>query len=363
MNLASTRRRALQAVSLWLTGSPFLESQDAPPKLAGEPPGRIAPREDLVNVYEMEAAAQRSLAARVFSEIAGSGDRSPFDRITFRPRMLVDVTRLDLTLDLFGAKMYAPILAGPASDQKRFHPEGELAMARGAAAARAGLIVSDRASQPIEKIAAEAGSAPLWYQIYPEIDMAPVLARVRQAVKAGCRAVCITIGSPYLGAAGSPLKLAPLASPRMDWALVDQVRQAANTPLLLKGVMHPDEAREAVQHGVNGVIVSAEAARFVPGLARPIEMLPAVVDAVSSRIPVLVDGGFRRGTDVLAALALGARGVLVTRPPLWGLAAYGAEGVQSVLEMLQSETARDMALCGKPNLASIDRGLVTIHGR
>jgi isopentenyl diphosphate isomerase/L-lactate dehydrogenase-like FMN-dependent dehydrogenase len=149
----------------------------------------------------------------------------------------------------------------------------------------------------------------------------------------------------------------------MDWDIVDRVRQAANTPVLLKGVMHPDEARAAVQHGVNGLIVSAQAARFVQGLASPMEMLPAVVDAVAGTIPVLVDGGFRRGTDVLAALALGARGVLVTRPPLWGLAAYGAEGVQTVLEMLQSETARDMALCGKPNLAAIDRGLVRIHQR
>jgi 4-hydroxymandelate oxidase len=326
------------------------------------------PREDLVNVYEMEAMAQRSLPARVFSEIAGGDDRSPFDRITFRPRMLVDVTRLDLTVDLFGAKMYAPILVGPASDQKRFHPEGELAMARGAAAAQAGLIVSDRSSQPIEriaeeaKIAAKARPAPLWYQIYPENDMAPVLARVRQAVKAGCSAVCITTGSPYQRAAGSPLKLAPLASPRMDWAIVDRVRQAAGTPVLLKGVMYPDEAQAAVRHGVSGVIVSTHGG-FVQGLASPMEMLPAVVEAVAGAIPVLIDGGFRRGTDILAALALGARGVLVTRPPLWGLAAYGADGVQTILEMLQSETARDMALCGKPNLAAIDRSLVKIHRR
>jgi 4-hydroxymandelate oxidase len=277
--------------------------------------------------------------------------------------MLVDVTRLDLTMDLFDAKMYAPILVGPASDQKRFHPEGELAMARGAAAAQAGLIVSDRASQPIEKIASEAKSAPLWYQIYPENDMAPVLGRVRQAVKAGCGAVCVTIGSAYQRAGASPVKLAVLASPRMDWAIVDQVRHAAGTPVLLKGVMHPDEARAAVQHGVSGVIVSAQASRFVQGLASPMEMLPAVIDAVAGKIPVLVDGGFRRGTDVLAALALGARGVLVTRPVLWGLAAHGAEGVQTVLEMLQSETARDMALCGKPNLAAIDRSLVKIHRR
>ena len=359
-----TRRGALQAIGLWMGASPLLKSQDLQQKLAGEPPGRIIPREEIINAFEMEAMAQRSLPARVFAEIEGNDDRSAFDRITFRPRMLVDVTQLDLTVDLFGTKMYAPIVVGPASDQQRFHPDGELALVRGASTAQTAVVVSDRSSQPIERIVAEAKAAPLWYQIYPETDMPPVLARVQQAVKAGCRAVCITIGTPYQpGAAGSPLKLVKLASPRMDWSIVDQVRQAAKVPVLLKGVMNPDEARSAVQHGVSGVLVSAQAGRFVPGLASPIEMLPAIADAVGAQIPVLVDGGFRRGTDVLAALALGARAVLVTRPALWGLAAYGADGVQTMLEMLQTETARDMALCGKRNLAAVDRSLVKIHPR
>jgi 4-hydroxymandelate oxidase len=360
MRLPSTRRRALQAAGLWFAASPLANPQDGA-KLQGEPPGRIAPRGDLVNVFEMEAMARQCSPARDFGEIAGGDDRTAFDRITFRPRMLFDVTQLDLTLDLFGARMYAPILIGPASDQKRFHPDGEVAMARGAAAAQAAMVISDRSSQPVEKIAAEAKSTPLWYQIYPESDMAPVLERVKRALSAGCGAICISVGAPYRHAPASSLELTPMASPRVDWSVIGQVRRAAQKPVLIKGIMNPDEARAAAQHGVDGIIVSAPSGRVVHGIASPIEMLPAVVDAVAGAVPVLVDGGFRRGTDVLAALALGARAVLVTRPALWGLTAYGADGVQTVMEMLQSETARDMALCGKRNLVAIDRTLVKVH--
>ena len=362
MKVPSTRRRALQAAGVWFAASPLANPQDGP-KLKGEPPGHIAPLEDLVNVFEMESMARQCLPARDFGAIAGGDDRNAFDRITFRPRMLFDVTELDLTLDLFGARMYAPVLIGPASDQRRFHRDGEIATVRGAAAAQAAMVISDRSSQPVEKIAAEAKSTPLWYQIYPETDMGPVLERMQRAISARCLAICISIGAPYQHDPASSLKLAPVASPRVDWPAIDRVRRAAQKPVLIKGIMSPAEARAAVQHGVDGIIVSAPAARVVHGIASPIEMLPAVVDAVAGAIPVLADGGFRRGTDVLAALALGARAVLVTRPVLWGLTAYGAEGVQTVMEMLQSETARDMALCGKRNLAAIDRTLVKVHLR
>jgi 4-hydroxymandelate oxidase len=362
MGMRWTRRRALQSFGAWVAGSPLLQAQDEPPKLLGEPPGRITPRQELVNTLEAEVMAQRFLPAEVFSKIEGSGNRRGFDRIVFHPRMMVDVTNLDLTLDLFGTKMYAPILVGPASRQQRFHPEGELALVRGAAAAQSAVVISSRASHPIEKIVAEARTA-LWYQVYAEDDPAPLLARVQQAVKASCRAVCLSVGSPYQPASpgsASPLKLETLASPRVDWPLVDQVRQAAKVPMLLKGIMSPEEARTAVERGVNGIIVSNHGGRFVHGLASPIDVLPPVVDAVGGKIPVLIDGGFRRGTDVIAALALGARAVLVARPPLWGLAAYGAEGVQTVLDMLQTESARTMGLCGKPNLAALDRTLIRI---
>jgi len=362
MGIESTRRRVLQSLGLWMAGSPLLQAQSAEPRPMSEPPGRITPREEVLHALEFEEMARRSLPLRLAAKITGQEDRKPFDRIVLHPRVMVDVHKLDLTLDLLGTKMYAPILVGPASNQRRFHDEGELAVVRGAAAAQAAAVISSRSSYPIEKIAAETDAA-LWYQVYPEADMTPVLARLRQAVQAGCRAVCITIGTPYRPAApgsSSPLELAPVASPQVDWAIVDQVRQAAAVPVLLKGVMSPEEAQASVEQGVNGIVISGQGRRFVHGMASAIDVLPSVADAVGGKIPVLIDGGFRRGTDVISALALGARAVLVTRPVLWGLASYGDEGVQTVLEMLQTESARTMGLCGKPNLAALDRTLVRL---
>jgi 4-hydroxymandelate oxidase len=301
--------------------------------------------------------AQRKLAGAVFEQIAG-GDREAFERLIFRPRALVDVARLDLTIDLFGDRMFAPILIGPASEQRRFHPDGELAMVRGGGAGQAAVVIADRSSVAIEKIAAEA-KTPLWYQVYPQPDMAPVLARTQAAVKAGCKAVLVTVGAPYQPVEGvpNPAKLVAMSNLKMDWAVIDQVRQAAKVPVVLKGVMSHEEAKTAVGKGVNGIVVSNHGG-LVPGLASPVEMLTPIADAVGGKVPVLIDGGFRRGTDVLKALALGAKAVLVARPALWGLAAYGPDGVQAVMEMLQTETARIMAGAGQPNLAAINRNLV-----
>ena len=356
-----TRRQAMAGFGSLVASSPLLAGQE----LIGEPPGRFTPRDELVNVFEVEAMAQRKLDGLTYAAIAG-GDRAAFERITFRPRMMVDATKLDLTAELFGEQMFAPVLVGPASNQKRLHPAGELATVRGASAAKAVMVVSSRSSYPIDEIAAEAKTS-LWYQADPEPDMTAVGSRAQQAVKAGCKAVCITVGAPYRpagsGGAPHPSRLAAMANPRMDWAVIDQLRRGITVPFLLKGVMSPEEARTAVDRGVEGIVVSNHGGRFASGLAEPMEMLPSIVDAVGGKAPVLIDGSFRRGTDILKALALGARAVMVARPPLWGLAAYGADGVQSVLEMLQSELARSMALTGKPNLKALDRSVVKIHRR
>ncbi len=365
MSTKLTRRTALTSLGIWAAGSPLLQGQEETPKLMGEPPGRITPRNELVNVFEVEEMARRKLASTVYSAIAG-GDRRAFDRMLFRPDRFVNVEHLDLTVELFGQKMFAPILIGPASHQQKFHPEGEVAMVHGAAGAQTTVVVSDRSSLPIDKIVS-AAKTTLWYQIYPEADMAPVLTRVRQAVKLGCKVVCLTVGTPYQPAGSSgppnPSKLAVEGDPHMDWTVVDRVREAAQVPVVLKGIMSADEARVAVEKGVQGIIVSNHGGRFVQGLASPIEVLTSVVDAVGARAPVMIDGGLRRGSDVVKALALGARAVLVARPPLWGLAAYGSDGVQTVMQMLISETARDMGLCGKPTLADLNRTLVRLVRR
>ena len=337
-----TRRRAIESFGSLVAASPLLRGQE----LIGEPAGRITPRQEAVNVFEVEEVAKRKLASTVYATIAGS-DRRAFDRITFRPRMLVDVQQLDLTTELFGEKLFTPILVGPISEQQRFHPEGELAMARGASAAKTVMVVSSRSSYPVDRIAAQAKTT-LWYQVYSEAEMGAVRDQVHQAVQASCKAVCLTADAPHR---------------RMDWSVIEQLRRGMAIPLLLKGIMSPEEARTAVQRGAQGIVVSNHGAPSSAGLAAPLEMLPSIVEAVGGKIPVLIDGSFRRGTDVLKALALGARAVLIARPAVWGLAAYGADGVQTVLEMLQSELARSMGLSGKPNIKAIDGSLVKIHRR
>jgi len=293
----------------------------------------------------------------VYSTIAG-GDRGAFDRMTFRPRMMVNTTNLDLTIELFGEKMFAPILVGPIGDQKRFHPDGELATVQGASAAKAVMVVGSGSSRAIDEIAAQAKTT-LWYQAFPERDR-DVRDQVQRAVKAGCKAVCITVGypSPVAGNEKSPNPLRP-----PDWGVVDQIRQAAGVPVLLKGVMSPQDAKIAVQKGIQGLIVSNHGGLLNGGLAAPMDVLSSIADAVGKNVPVLIDGGFRRGSDIVKALALGAQAVLLGRPVMWGLSAYGAEGVQAVLEMMQTEVGRVMAGCGKPNLKTLDRSLVKIHER
>jgi 4-hydroxymandelate oxidase len=351
IRMKSTRRAALNGLRLWAARLPLLQAQSGAPRLEGEPIGRITPREDAVNVFEVEAVAERKLSPSVYSTIAGS-DRRAFDHMLVRPRRFVNVEHLDLTCELFGEQMFTPILVGPASNQQNFDPEGEIATVRGAAKAQVAVVISRLSSQPIEKIAAEA-KTPLWYQIYLETDMAPVLNDVRRAVKAGCKVVCITVGA-------FPTAAQPTARAALNWNVVDQVRRAASVPIILKGIMNPQEAREAVDKGVQGIIVSNQGGGAAPGLAAPMEVLAPVVDAVGGKVPVLIDGSFRRGTDIVKGLALGARAVLVTRPVLWGLAAYGSDGVDTVLKMLQSETARTMGNCCRVNLAALDRSLVRI---
>jgi 4-hydroxymandelate oxidase len=310
--------------------------------LMGEPLGRIAPVRDLANTFEFEAMAQRSLSAAAFAEIAGS-ERSALERITFRPRMMVNTTHLDLTTELFGQSLFAPILVGPTGGQKRYHPEGDLATVRGAAAAKTAMVVSSGASFAMKEIAAQQPATTLWYQVHPEPDTAAERRRIDEAVALGCKALCITVGGA-------------------DWSAIDRLRQGLRIPVVLKGIMSPEEARAAIGKGIDGIMVSSHG-RPESGMAAPIEVLPAIAEAVAGEAPILIDGSFRRGADILKALALGARAVMLGRPVLWALAAYGSAGVQTVLEMLQSELARDMAMCGRPNLKSLDPALVKIHAR
>lgn len=347
-----TRRRALGAAAAVLVGSKV-----APGSTAGVQPGAeragVAPRAELVNTLEYEQQAKLKLAPAAFSLIAG-GDRGGFDRITLRPRMLVDTRRLDLSVTLFGEQHFAPIVLGPVADQKRFHPDGELATVKGASAARAVVMLSSRASVPLQEIAAGAGTS-LWYQVFAGDPAAR--RQIQEAVNARCSAICITGGA---APAASGTRRSAIAA-KMDWSAVDALKRGLTVPVMVKGITTPEAAQVALQHGVDGIIVSNYGGLAGATTDSVVLTLPSIVDTVGGKVPVLVDGSFRRGTDILKALAFGAQGVLVARPAMWGLAAYGADGVQGIVEMLQTELARYMAMCGRSHLKLLDRSLLRLH--
>lgn len=295
---------------------------------------RLVPVDELVNAFEMEAMAQRKLAPGVFEEIAG-GDRAAFDRITLRPRLMVNTLGLDLSIDLFGQRLFAPILVGPTALHGRFHPEAERATLEGATAARTTVAFAAKTTLPIDKLTAPA-TTPFWLQVDP--------ANAQPALQLGAKALIVTLtGAPF------------------DWKSFDRLLAATKTPVLIKGVMTAKDAQLAVQRGARGLIVSNHRTPPTSGFAAPIDALPAI--AAETKVPVLIDGGFRRGSDILKALALGARAVLLGRPPLWGLAAYGARGVQQVIEQLQTELARDMAMCGAVRCDRLSPQHVKLHRR
>jgi isopentenyl diphosphate isomerase/L-lactate dehydrogenase-like FMN-dependent dehydrogenase len=326
----------------------------------GAPRPRLAPFEQLVNTLEYEEQARRVLPSAIAALIAdrtdASGDRlhrHAFDRITLRPRMLVPTLDLDLTVTLFGDSVPAPIVVAPIADQKRFHPDGETATVQGASVAKAPVIVSSHSSIPLADLV-KMSSTPLWYQVFASEPVAK--QQIRAAADAGCRAICLTVGvkPPANGSTAAPI------AARVDWPAIGALVSDSRLPLVVKGVMTPADAKAALQQNVKGMIVS-NSGRAVTSDEPLVLELPAIVDAVGGRVPVLVDGGFRRGTDILKALAFGAHAVLVGRPVMWGLAAYGADGVRGVIEMLQTELARFMAMCGQSRVEMLRRDVLRVH--
>ncbi len=249
-----------------------------------------------------------------------------------------------MTADLPGAPHVAPILVGPVGEQRRFHPDGELATVRGASAAHASIVVSSRSSVPLADLAAQA-TTPLWFSAYADGD---ARGQIDRAIGAGCQVVCIA-------------RPATPAAAAIPWKTIASILKGLDAPVVIKGVMSAEDARTALNEGARGVIVSDHGA--ATGRPSPIEMVAAVADAVAGKGAVLVDGAFRRGSDIAKALALGAQAVLVARPVMWGLAAYGADGVQAVVEMLQSDLGRNMGALGAPNLKALTRSMVRIDRR
>jgi 4-hydroxymandelate oxidase len=304
-------------------------------------PLRLPPLGELVNALEFEEPAKLTLDAATFATIAG-GDRAAFDRITLRPRMMVPTLDLDLSVELFGDVHFTPLVVGPVAEQRRYHRDGESATVRGAAAAHTAIVLSSRSSVPIAELTAQP-AAPIWFAVYA--DAPDARKQIDQARAAGCKVTCITAEG-----SGPP-----------NWKRIEALCRGLAGPFVIKGVLTPHDAKTALDRGAAGVVVSNHGS--ASATSAPMTMLPAVVEACAGKAAVLVDGGFRRGSDIAKALALGAHGVLLARPVMWALAAYGADGVRTVLELLQSDLARTMGALGAPNLERLTREMVRIHRR
>jgi 4-hydroxymandelate oxidase len=351
-----------------------------------EPLARAAVRGDYWDYVVGGSGAERTLLA----------NRTGFDRVLLRPRVLIDVSTPDTATSVLGAVVRSPIGIAPTAFHRMMHPEGELATARGAAAAGGLYITSFFSTQPFADIATASGDGPRWLQLYWLKDRDLFGSVIDSAVKAGYTALVLTVDAPVLGVRFRDLRnglaldgdirpvnldaaftsamhdsreghsaVADHAAQSFDaaitWTDLAWLRERSPLPILLKGILTAGDARLAVEHGVDGIVVSNHGGRQLDNAVASIDALPEVVEAVAGRCPVLVDGGVRTGTDVFAALALGAAAVFIGRPALWGLAAGGADGVTHVLELLRAELAHVMALAGRPTIADIDRSAVRIR--
>lgn len=295
-----------------------------------------------------------------------------WQQIRLRPRILADVPKLDTHVNLFGQELPFPILLAPTGAQGLIYPNGDLQVAEGAAAGQATLVISSSASLRVEEIARHA-KGPVWFQLYVQRDRGFTRDLVHRAEDSGCRALCVTVDSPTHGvrdreqrAKGQlPVRELPnlpgkdYLDPTLTWNDIDWLLSFVRTPVLLKGILNGDDAETAVKAGVAGIIVSNHGGRNLDTAPATADVLPRIVDRVAGgRVPVIVDGGIRRGTDVLKALALGAAAVEIGRPYLHGLGVAGAEGVAHVIRILRDEFESAMMLAGCPTLASIDRSLL-----
>ena len=351
-----------------------------------------------VNLLEYEPLARQKLSESAYGFIAGAAEdevtlrenRAAFQRLRLRPRVLVDVSKIDPSTTVLGQRIEFPVLLAPVAVQRLAHPDGELASARAAAAAGTIMALSTSASCSIEEVA-RAAEGPRWFQLYFNRDREVTRRLVERAEAHGYSALCLTVDLPWLGRREADIRnrlqfppevtmanftgdeargLLPVVTgatldasagpsdPSLTWKDVDWLRSLTKMRLVIKGILTAGDAALALEHGAEAIVVSNHGGRQLDGVPSGIEALTEVVEAVAGRAEVLVDGGVRRGTDVLKALALGARAVLIGRPYIWGLAVAGEEGVKRVLSILRFELELAMALAGCPAVADIGRGLI-----
>lgn len=343
----------------------------------------------LVNLHDYEALAQQRMTPVIWDFFQGGSDdevtlrnnRSAFERIRLRPRVLIDVSNVQTQTSVLGIPVSMPIMVAPMAAHALVHSEGELATARGTGQAGTILTVSTFSTYNIEEIAA-AATGPLWLQLYLTRTIEATASLVQRAERAGYSAIVLTVDTPLTSrrerdvrnnfviaqAARSANFVEPEGADPVTvqlsrhitgtWETLDWLRSITKLPIVLKGILTAEDALLALEHDIQGIIVSNHGGRQLDGAIESIEALPEIVEAVAGRCEVYMDGGIRRGTDVLKALALGARAVLVGRPIIWGLAVNGAAGVRSVLEILRAELEMALALAGQVTPISVERALV-----
>jgi 4-hydroxymandelate oxidase len=353
-----------------------------------------------VNLFELEAIAREKLPREFYDYYASGAEdevtvrenRAAYERLALAPRVLVDVSRRDMTTTVLGQPVAMPLLVAPSAFQRLATPAGEIATVRAAGSAGTVMILSTFSNTPVEEVVA-AASAPVFFQLYVYRDREITAGLVRRAEAAGCKALVLTADAPVVGRrerdvrnrfhlppgfaianllpnghgdmppasgdSGLAAYVSSLIDPSLSWKDLAWLQSITSLPIMIKGVLRPDDARRAADAGVAGVVVSNHGGRQLDTAPATIEVLPEIVDALRGHpVEVWVDGGVRRGTDILKALALGARAVLIGRPVLWGLAVDGEAGAASVLRRLAGELDIAMALTGAPTIAEITPDLV-----
>jgi isopentenyl diphosphate isomerase/L-lactate dehydrogenase-like FMN-dependent dehydrogenase len=359
----------------------------------------VSSPEEAINVFDFESVAREKLPPAHYGYLATGveddktlrANREGFSRIHLRPRRLVDVSEIDMKTDLFGVTWGTPIVLAPAGSQKAFHPDGEIAVARAARTQEHLQILSTVTTSSVENVT-DARGEPVWYQLYPTSSWEVAKSMLRRAESVGCPTVVLTVDIPTLtnretekrfkkrdsrdcsschapGLAGflegKPMfrgsdtsGLRGLLAPELTWNFVKRLKDSTDMKVVLKGIVTGEDARLSVEHGVDGIIVSNHGGRAEESGRATIDSLPEVINAVDGGIPVLVDSGFRRGSDIFKALALGATAVCIGRPYLWGLAAFGQAGVEMVLKILRAELKDVMMFAGTRSLQDISRSHV-----
>ncbi|MEH2234929.1 alpha-hydroxy acid oxidase [Nostoc sp.] len=365
-----------------------------------------------INLFEYEKLAKEHLSqmtldyysSGAWDEITLRDNRAAFERVKLRPRILVDVSAVydglrlrNLSTSILGQPLQLPLLIAPMAFQCLAHPDGEVATARAAASAGVGMVLSTMATKSIEEVATACDKFPdslQWFQLYIHKDRGLTRALVEKAYKAGYKALCLTVDAPVLGqrerdrrnefALPLDLHLANLTTisgldishekgesglftyfaqqlnPAVTWHDLEWLQSLSPLPLVIKGILRGDDAARAVEYGAKAIVVSNHGGRQLDGAIASLDALVEIVAAVDGKVEILLDGGIRRGTDILKALALGAKAVLIGRPILWGLAVAGEIGVSHVISLLQDELNVGMALSGCAKLQDIDPSLLTL---